>query len=193
MIKTKKPSLTSCIRVHEAGHAVVAFKLNAKVNYVGALGRNERMRLPTRRWTRNLGVCGIEWFGDYDNLTYPVTNQADEVAIIKDAAILLGGIMAHMKYAGITFERAAEMGGVADLAAVDHLLDLLPEEKRAGAFSVAKSVCRKEMLNSKRGWVMVNLLADHIKEEGVLDAGSAQHSLMVGYLDWELLIEPTDI
>jgi len=115
--KPQKTSLTSCIRFHEAGHAVVAFKLGAKIKHVGALGRNERMMLPNRQWSWNLGECGVEWFGDYTRMTYPVTDQSEEVAIIKDSAILFGGLMAHMEPAGISFERAAEMGGNARIQA----------------------------------------------------------------------------
>ena len=188
LIEPKKPSLTSCIRYHECGHVVTAFKLNTKIHYIGALGRDERMRLPNRQWSLNLGECGIKWFGDYSRMTYPVTDQAEEVAIIKDAAILFGGIMAHMKYAGISFERAAEMGGGADLSMVDYVMSFLPEEKRQGAISAAKSVCRKEMVKSKRGWAMVHILAEHLKEDGVLDAGDVGHILVVAHMHWELLV-----
>jgi len=117
IVSQKPPSLTSCIRFHEAGHAVVAFNLGAKIKHVGALGRKERMMLPNRQWSWNLGECGVEWFGDYTRMTYPVTDQSEEVAIIKDSAILFGGIMAHMEHAGISFERAAEMGGNARIQA----------------------------------------------------------------------------
>jgi hypothetical protein len=84
------------------------------------------MMLPNRQWSWNLGECGIEFFGDYTRMAYPVTDLAEEVAIIKDAAILFGGIMAHMEHADITFEQAAEMGGNADLAMIDYAISLLP-------------------------------------------------------------------
>ena len=188
IVSQKPPSLTSCIRFHEAGHAVVAFKLGAKIKYIGALGRNERMMLPHQQWSLNLGECGIEFFGDYTRMVYPVTDQAQEVAIIKDAAILFGGIMAHMKYAGISFERAAEMGGSADLSMIDYAISFLPEEKRHGAMSVAKSVCRVEMRDSKSGWVMVNTLAEDLKSHGVIDGFNAQISLLLSYWHREDLL-----
>ena len=185
--KPQKTSLTSCIRFHEAGHAVVAFELGATIKFVGALGRNERMLLPHQQWSLNLGECGIEFFGDYTRMVYPVTDLAEEVAIIKDAAILFGGIMAHMEHAGISFERAAEMGGSADLAMIDYAMSLLPEEKRQGAINVAKSVCMGK-IQSEKGHLMANKLAEDLKSHGVIDGFNAQISLLLSYWHREDLL-----
>lgn len=80
------------------------------------------------------------------------------------------------------------MGGSADLAMVDHMMSFLPEKRRHGTISVAKSVCRAEMLESKRGWAMVQSLAEHLNEDGVLDTGDVGHILVVAYSHWEAIM-----
>lgn len=73
------------------------------------------------------------------------------------------------------------MGGAADLVAINFAMSFLPKRKRHGALRVAKTACRVERLESKRGWAMVNLLAEHLKSEAVLNADDAHHVLMAGY------------
>lgn len=177
LIEPKKPSLTSCIRVHEAGHAVVAYRLGGSIEYVGAKGREERMRLPNRRWVEHEGICFTHWFADYATLTYPVPWNAPECdLLIKDICVLLGGIWAHKHYAGISFDEAAEMGGATDLEMVDAILDYLTPPCREPAKSLARKICG-DTLKKTKNWYLVKELAAHLKKNPMV-TGEKVHSFL---------------
>lgn len=183
MINTKKPSLTSCIRIHEAGHAVVAFELGGYVEYVGAKGRAKHMRLPNRQWVEHEGICLIHWFTDFEKLSYPVHWNApgfDE--LINDIAVLTGGIWAHKHYAGISFDEAAEMGGYADMVAIHQILGWMPPNIRDCAKDLARAVCRTTL---KSKWQVVRMMADQIKHQPVISGEDAHYYMAVagGYID----------
>lgn len=179
MTSQQSPSLTSCIRYHEAGHAVMAYRLGGTIEYVGAKGRAAHMRLPNRQWVEHEGICLIRWFGDYENLVYPVAWDAPACDhIVKDVAVLLGGIWAHKHYAGISFETAADMGGHADLALVGHILALLPAEYRDLVRYLARWTC-SDILKKPESWCLVEGLAKYLKKHPVLP-GDTVHLLLGG-------------
>jgi hypothetical protein len=170
-------SLTKIIRIHEAGHAVTAFLLGGQIEFIGAQGRAARMRLPNRQWVEHEGICMTHWFADYDNLTCSVLWDAPECElIIKDIAVLLGGIWAHKHYAGISFDEAAVMGGGSDLEVTNKILELLPPSSRQPAKSLARTVCG-DTLKKPKNWHLVKELANQLKKKpGV--PGKEVHSFL---------------
>lgn len=187
MIKTKKPpSLTSCIRFHEAGHAIAAYRLGGTIECVGAKGRAAHIRLPNRQWVEHEGICLTHWFSDFDRLSYPLHWNApgfDE--LIKDIAVMMGGIWAHKHYAGISFEEATEMGGYGDMVAINQILGWMPPNIRECAKDLARAVCR-ETLRTPKNWYLVESLAEHLKKHPVVSGKEAHDFLWTEKTLWEL-------
>lgn len=186
MSNTKKPSLTSCIRIHEAGHAICAYRLGGTIECVGAKGRAAHMRLPNRQWVEHEGICLTHWFSDFESLSYPVHWNApgfDE--LIHDVAVMTGGIWAHKHYAGISFEEAADMGGYGDMVAINQILGWMPPNIRECAKDLARAVCR-ETLRKPKNWHLVKCLAKKLKEQPVIDGKDAHDFLRNVKTLWEL-------
>lgn len=141
------------------------------------------MRLPNNQWVEHEGFCLMHWFSDFDKLFYPVHWNApgfDE--LINDIAVLTAGIWAHKHFAGITFEEAAEMGGHADMDAIDKILEWLPPHIRETTKDLARAVCRNTL---KPKWPLVCMMSDQLKHQSVISGEDAHYYMAVagGYID----------
>jgi hypothetical protein len=179
-------SLTACVRYHEAGHAVVAYSLGAILEFVGAKGRSRYMRFPDGTLINYEGFCRTSVFCDYDHLVHPVGWNAPECdLIIKDIAILLGGVWAHKHHAGISFDEAALMGGAGDLAMADWALQFLMPACREPAKSLARAICG-DTLKEPKYWFLVKELAENLKENQTISGKEAHNFLCIRGILWDI-------